>query len=355
LPEQTSQYIRKHQQEIAVQVVQRLDPPQDQGWSGNERELHQKSIRDVHYHLSYLAGALEHDDLLLFVDYLSWANTLFHSLNFPEEILHDTLRTMQDALQAELPPRLAAQALAFIEKGLENLETYPSSPSSFLQDHKPLYTLARQYLSALLNRNRAQASQMILHAVQEEEIPIKDIYLRVFQPVQKEIGRLWHLNQISVAQEHYCTAATQLIMSQLYPVLFRSEKHGHRLVAACVGKELHEIGIRMVADFFELDGWDTYYLGANTPSDTILEAIEDHQADLVALSATITPHIKEVKKLIAQIRAHYENTVKIMVGGYPFNTSPNLWRRVNADGYAGDAQEAISIASQWLRSGINRE
>ena len=38
-----------------------------------------------------------------------------------------------------------------------------------------------------------------------------------FEPVQHEIGRLWQINHISVAHEHYCTSVTQMIMSELYP------------------------------------------------------------------------------------------------------------------------------------------
>ena len=96
---------------------------------------------------------------------------------------------------------------------------------------------------------------------------VHDIYLHVFQRSQYEVGRLWQTNQISVGQEHLCTAATQLIMSQLYPLIFGTERKNRRIVAACVGGDLHEIGIRMVADFFEMDGWDTFYLGADVPTD----------------------------------------------------------------------------------------
>ena len=63
-----------------------------------------------------------------------------------------------------------------------------------------------------------------------------------------------------MAQEHYCTAATQLIMSQLYPYIFTTGKNGRVLVGTCVSGDLHEIGVRMVSDFFEMEGWDTFYL-----------------------------------------------------------------------------------------------
>ena len=78
--------------------------------------------------------------------------------------------------------------------------------------------------------------------------------------------RYWQMNRLTVAQEHYCTAATQMIMSQLYPYIFEGERNGRVLVATCVAENLHEIGVRMVTDFFEMDGWDTFYLGANVPT-----------------------------------------------------------------------------------------
>ena len=57
----------------------------------------------------------------------------------------------------------------------------------------------------------------------------------MFQLSLREVGRLWQMNQISVAQEHYCTAATQLIMSQLYPYIFSGERRNRTLIAAYAG------------------------------------------------------------------------------------------------------------------------
>ena len=198
-------------------------------------------------------------------------------------------------------------------------------------------------------------SRLILDALERGDA-IQDIYLHVFQPVQREVGRLWQTNQVHVAQEHYITAATQLIMSQLYPYVFGAKRRGRRVVAACVGGELHEIGMRMVADFFEMEGWDTYYLGANTPKRAILHAIDEQQPDVLALSATMTFHISDVTGLIARVRAHTRAQTSsraaarpyILVGGYPFVLSPDLWERVGADGYARDAQEAVAVANQWM-------
>jgi MerR family transcriptional regulator, light-induced transcriptional regulator len=149
---------------------------------------------------------------------------------------------------------------------------------------------AKIYLKSLLKADRLAASSIVKNTL-ESGCEIKDIYIHIFQATQYEIGRLWQTNRINVAQEHYCTAATQAIMSQLYPYVFKNKKNGHRLVAACVNGELHELGIRMVADILEMEGWDTYYLGANTPLKSLLESLSRYQAEVLCISATINYNI----------------------------------------------------------------
>ena len=108
---------------------------------------------------------------------------------------------------------------------------------------------ADQYLEKLLQKDRYGAEALIKEIL-AGGVSIKDVYLKVFQPVQWEIGRLWQINKITVAMEHYCTAATQFIMSRLYEYIFSTEKNGLSFVATSVSNELHELGIRMVSDFF---------------------------------------------------------------------------------------------------------
>jgi methanogenic corrinoid protein MtbC1 len=139
-------------------------------------------------------------------------------------------------------------------------------------------------------------------------------------------------------------------MSQLYPYLFSAERNGHTMVATCVSGDLHEIGVRMVSDFLEMEGWNTFYLGANTPTSSLLQILAERQADVLAVSATLTPHVRVVAELIRAVRAAQAGwagqEVKIMVGGYPFNVAPELWRQVGADAFARNAEEAIVTAKR---------
>jgi methanogenic corrinoid protein MtbC1 len=206
------------------------------------------------------------------------------------------------------------------------------------------------YLTALLRAKRRNATSLIMRAL-DAGTDVRDIYLRVFQSAQYEVGRLWQMNKITAAQEHYCTAVTQSIISKLYPHIFSAERNGHQLVASCAFAEQHEIGIRMVCDFFEMEGWDTHYLGAGTEPESVVRAIIEKRAELALVSVTVGLHLTRAKALINLIRSSEAcQGVKVLVGGYIFNALPDLWRKMGADGYARDAREAVAVARKLFES-----
>lgn len=301
-----------------------------------------KCLQDALYHLSYLAEAVAASSPSLFSDYVGWAKVMLDARGIPAADLSRNLTIMREVVRQRLTAAMWSIVEEFLDAGIQRLPSLPRELPTLFADAAPQVGLARRYLGLLLGGERHVASRLILEAV-DSGVSVKDIYLHVFQPTQREIGRLWQTNQLNVAQEHYCTAATQLIMAQLYPRLFRTEKNGRRMVATSISGELHELGIRIITDFFEMEGWDTYYLGANCPTSGILQALAERDAHVLAISATMTFHIRAVENLIASVRASERfRVVKILVGGYPFNVEPALWKRVGADAYAPDASESIA-------------
>jgi methanogenic corrinoid protein MtbC1 len=328
--------------EAVVDCQYQLEP---EIWKPYGRAGWEKSIRDQHFHLSYLAEAVVLSDPSLFMDYVNWVKQLFAALRFPEKSLVTMLECTHKVIAEELPEEDGAEALACIDKTLTALKFMSDTPPTFLPDDAPYSDLAREYLELLLHGDRNQAGRLILDKA-EGGMSVRDIYLHVFQPTQYEIGRLWQINKISVAREHFCTAATQMIMSQLYPFIFSTQKTGRRLITACVGGELHEMGARMLADFFEMEGWDTYYLGANTPSDAIIRELLDQEAHILGISVTMTFHTRVAAELIRQVRSSVAGETPILVGGYPLNVSSTLWKSLGADGSARDAGDALRLANR---------
>ncbi|AMM51985.1 hypothetical protein TH61_13455 [Rufibacter sp. DG15C] len=328
------------EQTIALVYAQNPDMEARYGPQGKE-----KCRQDTHYHFSYLIEAVGSGSSALFNDYVIWAQQVLETRHLPAKDLHAHLVALKDVITQNLPIEHYVLVANHLNSALQVLEDKHGLPT---ETESALNEVAEKYLDFLLKGKRNQAIELIMQEV-ERGVPVKDIYLGVFQPVQHQIGRLWQKNKISVAQEHFCTAATQWAMSQLYPQVFGTERNGLKLVSTCATGDLHELGVRMVSDFFEMEGWDTYYLGSNVPVPSLLSALRDQKPDLLLLSATMTYHVPAVEAAIQAVRAAQDlKDLKIMVGGYPFNTAEELWQQVGADGYSKDAQEALVLAKELL-------
>lgn len=331
-------------QELAVRVAEKhlqLQPEflQRFGETGRKR-----CLEDADFHLQYLGHALRFATPSLFTAYAQWARQLLEKRGIPWRDLQANLELLRDELARELEPEEARVAEEYIGAALQ---TESADVQSYL-GATPRQPLARTYLTALLRAERRTAVEVIETAFRDG-VTVRDLYLDVFQPVQREIGRLWQNNEISVAEEHYCTAATQAMMARFYPQILATPRVGRKVVVACVGNELHEIGTRMVADFFEMDGWDSIYLGANTPGSALVELVCRERPDLLALGITMTYHLGTTSDLVQRFRADERcANVKIIAGGYVFQERPELWRSLGADGSAADAAEAVNVANTLI-------
>ncbi len=228
------------------------------------------------------------------------------------------------------------------------MDAMPDSPPAQVVRSGPLADVAQSYCSYLLAGDKESARALVLDRV-EAGTPVESILLHVFEPVQRELGRLWQTAQINIAQEHFATDVTQTLMAQLAGRFARPGNGHGTLVAACVENELHDVGLRLVSDLFQLNGWRTHFLGANTPKDAILRAVKAHRPDVVALSVTISYRTWHLADVIGELRRQPEAAhTHVLVGGYPFSVSPSLADWIGADATAGNAAEAFQTAERML-------
>jgi len=199
------------------------------------------------------------------------------------------------------------------------------------------------YLAALRAGDRRRAFAVV-DVARRGGLDILGVYLDVLQPALREIGRLWQDNELTVAEEHLATAISQIVMARIYTdeVVRSAESRNRKLVAACADTERHEVGLRMVCDVLERDGWDVFYLGAAVPAPSLAQLVRERQPDAVLLSASLAPHLPQVRKMIESVRdATPEATPYLLVGGRAFLDDPELARRVGADATAMDARDAL--------------
>lgn len=200
------------------------------------------------------------------------------------------------------------------------------------------------FLDALKRGDRRGADQ-IVDRVLDRGDGLRGLYLDVVQPAMREVGRLWQENELTVAEEHLATAITQTAMGRAFERVYRwHEQRNPSLIAACVDDERHQMGLRMLCDLLELDGWDTLYLGASVPIESLVSMIEKRAPDVVALSATIAPHLPRLRAAVSAIRAaSVERQPLIIAGGRAVNGDRALAERLGADLTASDAADAVEL------------
>jgi methanogenic corrinoid protein MtbC1 len=197
------------------------------------------------------------------------------------------------------------------------------------------------YLGALMASDVAGARAVLDGAI-AAGMPVRRIYLDVLQPTLYEIGRRWSHAEISIAQEHLATAATQSAMARLAEALSDGPRRVRPQTAlvACVSDELHAVGGRMVADFLEADGWRVVFLGQLTPGTDLASLAAEQGATLVAVSAALPERVPQVAEACAALRG-LDPAPYVLVGGQAFGGSAERALRTGADAYAEDAETAV--------------
>lgn len=176
--------------------------------------------------------------------------------------------------------------------------------------------LYEKYFSALLKGDR-QTCHGVVVQLAEGSVDIRAIYIDLFQKSLYQIGELWEQNRISVATEHLATAITEGLLALLYPQIFGAEHSGKKAIVSCTVNEYHQIGGKMIADIFEINGWDSHFLGANAPIESLLQHIQEYQPDVLALSLSLYSNLPKLLKTTDTIRGNFLD-LDIVFGGQAF-------------------------------------
>ena len=120
------------------------------------------------------------------------------------------------------------------------------------------------YLDGLLTNNRLRCREIFQQWL-DSAPELRTLYEQLVRRSLYQVGELWEQGKISVATEHLATAISESLLNLTYPRLFAQPRNGKSAVVTCVSNEYHQIGGKMVADIFELNGWRGHFLGANMP------------------------------------------------------------------------------------------
>jgi len=196
----------------------------------------------------------------------------------------------------------------------------------------PVPSTPAELLRALTERldalDRPGAVALAHDAVADGRIGISALYVEVLGAYLTGVGTKWQHGTERVWREHFASHCVRTIVESLYTYVAERAaavpRRGETVLLVCPPKEEHELGLRMLADRFEMAGYRAIFLGADTPIADIVDAATSVGAGIVALSASTVIERIELRSFVDELHERLRG-VRIVLGGAAFTHDPGSW------------------------------
>lgn len=300
---------------------------------------------DIGFHLEFLRPALEFGLLQPMTDYLHWLGEVLGSRGIPAAHVPLSLEWLAEYFAAHMQPADAEIISGCLRAAAESLQARRGRPAGAEPREPPAWPECDAFEQALLAGDRAAASAIFVRCL-EEGRGLVEAEMHLIQPALYRIGRRWQNNEISVAQEHLATAIAQSVMTL---GLLKSKipgSIGRRVLLACAEGNHHAVGLQMVADAFQVSGWEVQYLGANVSMGALVSQVAAWKPHLVRLSVSFAHQLAAVRRTITRLQETLgEGRPPVIIGGLAINRFDALARQMGAEAWSADARSAVSTGA----------
>ena len=166
------------------------------------------------------------------------------------------------------------------------------------------------------------------------------------------VGKRFESGEAFLPELIFAADAFKSAMEVISPALEASNKNIEKIgkvLLATVKGDVHNLGKDILATVLETNGFDVVDIGVNQDTLTIIDEAEKNNADVIGLSAVMTTTMPYQKELInTLIELDHRNKYIVMVGGGP--VSQKWADDIGADGYGKTAMDAVSIATQKIKT-----
>jgi 5-methyltetrahydrofolate--homocysteine methyltransferase len=182
--------------------------------------------------------------------------------------------------------------------------------------------------------------ELVLYALKTGISPA-EILARGLVDGMGRVGENFQKNEIYLPDVLIAAKAMTVGMEHLKPFFQAGDiQYKGRIVMGTVAGDLHDIGKKIVAMFFEGEGWKVIDCGVDVSAESFLEAINTYSPQAVGLSALLTTTMVSMEQITKKIKAVHPE-VKVVVGGAPLTA--DFAKRIGADMYSPDPQGALEM------------
>ncbi len=202
---------------------------------------------------------------------------------------------------------------------------------------------------SVVDLDMEKAKELATKAVNEKTLPFLDVIEKGYGEGIKRVGDLWDEGEFFLPELMRGAQIMQEAVDIITPHLDDSKvrKTKGRIVIATIEGDIHSIGKTIVATMLRANGFDVIDLGADVKAETIVEAAETNNADLIGVSALLTTTMIGQKKVVELLKEKgIRDKYKVMLGGAPVTEK---WvKECEADGYAENAVAAVALSKEML-------
>ncbi|MBU3190508.1 cobalamin-dependent protein [Clostridium bowmanii] len=198
-------------------------------------------------------------------------------------------------------------------------------------------SIYNKFVNLLELEDKENAVNLILSLLEEKKIDIVSLYTDIVAPSLNNMKCDTEQGGVCIWKEHVRSSIIRTIIECCYPYVIKEKnkiykgKNYGKVVVICPVEEHHEIGARIISDFFTLCGFETIFVGSNTPKNEFLKVIDYVNPKYLAISVTSYYNLVAAKATIEKIRKSSNKKLNILVGGHAFRNNPLAFKNSNAD------------------------
>ena len=137
---------------------------------------------------------------------------------------------------------------------------------------------------------------------------------------------------------------SELLKPHLAAKQEKKEKLG-TIVLGTVRGDIHDIGKDIVGFMLEVNGFNVVDLGIDTPEEKFVQAVKEHQPQVLALSGFLSIAFDSMKSTIEAVeQAGLRPGLKVIIGGGQMDDT--IRRYTGADAYGDNAMDAVAFAKE---------
>jgi 5-methyltetrahydrofolate--homocysteine methyltransferase len=200
----------------------------------------------------------------------------------------------------------------------------------------------------VIDGNSAEVEDLVKQAIRAG-LPPEKIMNEGLISAMTEVGQLFESGEFYVPEMLVAARAMKSGLEWLRPQLAAAHIQAvGKVVIGTVQGDLHDIGKNLVGMMLEGAGFEIIDLGADVSPQKFVDAVKEHQPDIVGCSALLTTTMPKMKSMIEALKeAGLRDRVKVMIGGAPI--TEQYAAEIGADIFAPDAASAATRARQVLQ------